>query len=80
MLIDQEAPARSIIDISEPLYDDVIKYKSLKPYRRTWVRDYHDADGNDMRMSSFQMTSHVGTHIDAPMHYIADGKRMVRFG
>ncbi len=76
VLLDQESPAREILDISEPLHDQVIKYKSLKPYKRTWLRDFNDADGNRMRMSSFQMTSHVGTHIDAPIHYVADGKNM----
>ena len=76
VLIDQVAPIRSIIDISEPLHDDVIKYKSLKPYRRTWIRDFHDEKGSNMRMSSFEMTSHVGTHIDAPMHYIENGRSM----
>lgn len=76
VLLDRPAPVRKIIDISEPLHDGVIKYKSLKPYKRTWLRDFNDDKGSTMRMSSFEMTSHVGTHIDAPMHYIEDGMSM----
>lgn len=36
------------------------------------------ADGNDCNLSEVSFCSHTGTHIDAPLHYLNDGKPVDR--
>lgn len=63
-----------IYDISVALSADTMKYPSLPPFVHTIERDY--SKGNDMSLSSMQMVMHLGTHLDAPYHYVEDGKKI----
>ena len=59
-------------DISVPLKQGMVYYPTdpapPKIYR------YHDrALGGRVTMSMMEIISHTGTHIDAPLHFIADG-------
>lgn len=60
-----------IIDISDPLSADMLRYPSLQPFEHCRVRDY--SKGDTVCVSSIEMVVHNGTHIDAPHHYIEDG-------
>lgn len=64
----------TIIDISVPLHADMLRYPSLKPFRHEYLRDY--PRGGDMCLSACEMVMHVGTHLDAPYHYIQAGNRI----
>ena len=63
-----------IIDISDPLYGEMLRYPSLKPFVFHQVRDY--SLGDSMAMSSIEMVLHDGTHLDAPYHYVEGGKKI----
>ena len=60
-----------IIDISDPLSAEMLKYPSVKPFIHHFVRDY--SKGDNVCVSSIEMVIHNGTHIDAPRHYIENG-------
>jgi arylformamidase len=53
-----------IIDITRALSPDIMVYPGdLKP-------DWETVDHGQFRTTSLHMSSHSGTHIDAPLHYI----------
>ncbi|GAQ25148.1 cyclase family protein [Tepidanaerobacter syntrophicus] len=61
-----------IIDISSPLYNEMDKYPSLEGFKLQWIRTISNEDRANM--SRITMESHVGTHVDAPLHFIKNGK------
>ncbi|WED23441.1 cyclase family protein [Vibrio sp. JC009] len=63
-----------IHDISVPFSEGMMKYPSLAPFERKWLRSFENGDQN--QVSYIQAPSHVGTHLDAPCHYIKGGKTM----
>lgn len=63
-----------VIDITIPLEENCIRYEKLEGFKRTWIRKIGDEKGNKLNMSKFSLNSHVGTHVDAPLHFIKDGK------
>lgn len=63
-----------IIDISVPFFEGMMKYPSLEPFERKWLRSFENGDQN--QVSYIQSPSHNGTHLDAPSHYIKGGKTM----
>ena len=60
-----------IYDISMTLYNGMLTYPRDVPYQRTLQRDLDKGDSSNV--SAIQTTAHVGTHVDAPLHYLADG-------
>jgi len=62
----------NLIDISTPLYNDMEKYPSLEGFQLQWIRTIWEKD--KLNMSRIAMESHVGTHVDAPLHFIENGK------
>lgn len=61
----------TIIDISWPLTDEMTPFISRKLFQSTKnkILDCHDC-----RESSVQLDSHAGTHLDAPSHFLQEGK------
>ena len=57
-------------DLSQPLFDNCPHCPVHPPVRLPRVAD-HPADG--WRMECFEMASHTGTHLDAPLHKLAGG-------
>lgn len=66
-----------IIDISVSFEEGMMKYPSLKPFERKWLRSFENGDQN--QVSYIQSPSHNGTHLDAPCHYVKGGKTMDDF-
>lgn len=67
-----EAPKSAWIDISIPLKDKMIHWPS-DPVPR--IQRLKDRDkGDPVSLMELQIIDHVGTHIDAPLHFIAGGK------
>ena len=67
-----------IIDLSLELHDKMLTYPS--PFHipfESSVLAKIDQDGRETR--KFTMGSHCGTHIDAPKHFIKNGKSVVDF-
>src|ERR1700733_9918067 len=65
-----------IFDISQPLYDGCPNCPVHPPVQLARIAD-HPADG--WRMETFQMASHTGTHLDAPLHKLAGGKSIDQY-
>ena len=63
-----------VIDISQTLEDTMICYPSLKRFELNWLRNYDK--GDRVNLSQISLASHVGTHVDAPYHYIKEGKKL----
>jgi len=62
------------IDITIPLHENMEKYPSLKGFRLKWIRKM--GIDEKINMSEFSMETHVGTHVDAPLHFIEGGKSL----
>lgn len=65
-----------IIDISLPIYDGMPVYPGTKPTR---VKSVKSGSGTSV-LSELSLTSHAGTHIDAPSHAIEAGKQLKDIG
>lgn len=63
-----------IYDISMPIHPDIQVWKDNpeKKPKFTIMRDYDQA-GKGNRETRVALDMHTGTHIDAPLHFIADG-------
>lgn len=60
-----------IHDISWPLCNGMTSYKNQYPYECKAIKTFKK---DQVRFSSITMSSHMGTHVDAPSHFINDGK------
>jgi arylformamidase len=65
--------ASRIIDISTPLDTHTPAYPGDPVFQRT-VTAAIGADGEGYLLSTLAMSAHSGTHIDAPAHFLAQGK------
>jgi len=61
---------KKIIDISWPITPDMTTYKDKQPISFEHLVKF---DGSKARLSAVHCSSHTGTHIDAPAHFIKDG-------
>ncbi len=60
-----------IIDLSWPISEAITAYKNKKTIKLTEFKSFAK-DG--VRESGFCCGSHTGTHVDAPSHFLKDGK------
>jgi arylformamidase len=60
-----------IIDISWPITERMTEYKNRQSVKFIPLKEYV-SDG--VRETEIRMHAHTGTHVDAPSHFIADGK------
>jgi arylformamidase len=60
-----------IIDISWPITPEMTGYKDAKSFRVSTVATF---EKKEMRETVLSMSSHAGTHIDAPAHFVKNGK------
>jgi len=60
-----------IIDISWPISGDMTQYKDRQ---LVFVGQTHFIKHDGVSMSSILVSSHTGTHIDAPSHFLQEGK------
>jgi arylformamidase len=59
------------IDISTPLEDGMVQWPGDQLFERTETLKI--PLGNECNLSHFTASVHLGTHMDAPRHYLADG-------
>lgn len=67
----------SWIDISVPLHAGMAHWPNDKAFQR--VETETIAHGSECNLSEFSSSAHLGTHMDAPRHYLADGAGMESF-
>jgi len=60
-----------ILDISWPLCKETVAYKDKKKIAFEKEKKY---DRDDIRFTRIRIGTHDGTHVDAPAHFIKDGK------
>jgi arylformamidase len=65
------------IDISFPLRNGMVHWPADRPFDR--VEALKIAKGDSCNLSEFSASAHIGTHMDAPRHYLPDGAGMESF-
>ncbi|MCF7899726.1 cyclase family protein [Candidatus Babeliales bacterium] len=60
-----------IIDISWPITKNCTEYKNKKTVQFEFLKNF---DQDNVRDSIITLGSHTGTHIDAPAHFLENGK------
>lgn len=63
--------AMNIIDISRTLAPGTAVWPGDQPFVYTWAARLDE--GETVNLSTIQMSSHAGTHLDAPLHYLPQG-------
>ena len=66
-----------IIDISQEVFSSKIFPGDPSPHRKSLMST---ADGDVCNLTEFSMCAHNGTHIDAPYHFLEDGKTVEKMG
>src|SRR5690349_17623359 len=61
---------KKIIDISWPISSTMTGYKDKKVFE---VESHRSFDTDKVRETTIKLSSHTGTHIDAPSHFLKDG-------
>jgi arylformamidase len=61
---------KRLIDISQPVKNDSAVFPGDTPYKREIVLTYEQS--KIVNLTSFSMSPHVGTHVDAPSHIKGD--------
>jgi arylformamidase len=64
-----------VIDISMPVREGMPFWPGNPPFRRV-VTHVLGKDGSPVNQTRLEMGSHCGTHVDAPLHFEADGYAM----
>lgn len=62
------------IDVSVPLRNGMVHWPGDAPFSR--LQTLHIASGDACNLSQISTSAHIGTHMDAPRHFLADGKGM----
>jgi arylformamidase len=60
------------IDISVPLHNNLVHWPGNPPFEMELVQSIKQ--GNAANLSKISMGAHSGTHVDAPYHFIQEGK------
>ena len=64
------------IDVSAPLYNGMVHWPGDAPFERTLMLSLDR--GDECNLSQFSATAHIGTHMDAPSHFVAAGRTIDR--
>lgn len=59
------------MDISQPLKNGVPEWPGDTPFSRTFT--WSIEEGSTVNVSELKMSTHIGTHIDAPLHFDKEG-------
>lgn len=62
------------IDVSIPLDNGMVHWPGDAPFER--LQTLHIANGDVCNLSQLSTSAHIGTHMDAPRHFLAGGKGM----
>ena len=66
-----------LIDITQELFHCRVFPGDIPPEK---LRLQSMDDGDDCNLTGFKMCAHNGTHVDAPLHFVRDGKSIDRMG
>lgn len=63
--------SEKIIDLTHTMFDDMPVFPGDPPFS---LKTYHTIESAGFNLTQVMMSTHVGTHLDAPLHFIRDGK------
>ncbi len=66
-----------IIDISWPITKNMVEYKDKKTIE---IKEIETFEKNKVRQTLLTFSTHVGTHIDSPSHFIENGASIEKIG
>lgn len=66
--------SRQLWDISAPVHSASPVYPGDTPYHQVWTASI--GAHSPVNVSTIEMSPHIGTHADAPLHYDAQGQAM----
>ncbi len=69
-------PEDNWIDITRPVYEGMICWPGDPGFRLS--QEAKISEGSVANVSRFELGAHTGTHMDAPLHFIADGDSLGR--
>lgn len=64
-------PHRRLYDISEPISEDIANWPGDSRFSREWVMRLDE--GMSCNVSTITMSTHCGTHVDSPFHFLQQG-------
>lgn len=70
--VDAKSKTEGWIDVTKPIVAGMVHWPSDDPI--SVVRKLDMAKGDAVNLSTITMGAHSGTHMDAPLHFIKDGK------
>lgn len=68
------SPHSEWIDISIPLQNGMVHWPGDAPFER--LQTLHIANGDVCNLSQFCSSAHIGTHMDAPRHFVGGAQAM----
>lgn len=68
-------PLPRLIDLSPPLADGMPVYPGDPPVARTW---HLTLERDGVNVSRLELGAHAGSHVDAPLHFLAGGADVAR--
>jgi len=60
-----------IYDVTRPIFNEMVVFPGDPTVTHTWVSS--TKTGGFVNMSKIDFGMHTGTHVDAPLHFLADG-------
>ena len=63
------------IDVSIPVRNGMVNWPGDTPYKMNRVADMN-VHGTEYNLSTISMSVHIGTHMDAPLHFVNGGNTM----
>jgi len=63
------------IDITQPLSNDIAHWPGDEPF--SYETTVTKAQSGSVNIGKITTSTHIGTHIDAPFHFLNDGKRIL---
>jgi arylformamidase len=70
-LLQEKFKSPELIDISQPIGKETAPWPGDVPFRREW--NARIEEGSSVTLGAFQMSAHLGTHADAPLHFQENG-------
>ena len=63
----------TFFDITVPLSTQTIPWEKDAHFKLKWVSRTKASDPSSYNLSKLAMSSHLGTHVDAPLHFVHEG-------
>lgn len=63
------------IDITQPLESNIAHWPEDEPF--AYNKTVNKEDSGSVNIGKISMSTHIGTHVDAPFHFTNDGERII---